>query len=300
MKCLVYDVGGTFIKYAMIDQQENILEHGRVPTPMEGIEVFLDTIYEIYQKFSEEVAGIAMSMPGILDAERGYMYTGGSLSYIRDVNMQDLIREKCKNLPVSIENDAKSAALAEVTSGSLADCNDAMVVICGTGIGGGVIHEKRILRGSHFFAGEFSFINRGCQGENTDSAMWGKAGGVRRLYRIYADITGEALDRIDGEMLFGRANYGDRAAIEAIHRYCRVLAVQLLNLQCMIDPEKIAIGGGISVQPLFIRILREEVMDMHRTYPPGMPLPEIVSCRYFNDANMLGAYYAFRRKYGWE
>ncbi len=298
MRCLVFDVGGTFIKYALIDKQDHITEASKMPTPMDSIEVFLDTIYNIYEKFSNRIDGIALSMPGILDAENGYMYTGGSLSYISHVNMGRLVSERCNNIRVAIENDAKSAALAEVMIGSLKDCSDAMVVICGTGIGGSIIHEKKVLRGSHFFAGEFSFIDTGCVDKSADSAMWGTVGGVHHLYKIYADMTGEDPKEINGEMLFEHANRGDRKAVEAIRHFSRIMAVQLINLQCTIDPEKIAIGGGISVQPLFLHILREETKNIHKRYSPGVPLPEIVNCQYFNDANMLGAYFTFCRKYG--
>ena len=77
MKISVIDVGGTFIKYACMNEQSEILSRGKIPTPMSGREEFINTILSIH-KSMPEAEGIAISLPGIIDAERGYCVTSGA------------------------------------------------------------------------------------------------------------------------------------------------------------------------------------------------------------------------------
>ncbi len=103
---------------------------------------------------------------------------------------------------------------------------------------------------------------------------------------------------IDGEELFALAGHGDEDALAALRRYCSELAVQILNIQCVLAPERFAVGGGISVQPLFLQILNEEIRAAKKFSDEVFPLPHVVACRYFNDANLLGAVYNFRGQFG--
>ena len=293
---LAIDVGGHFIKYALVDSEDTLSRKGKVPTPTDNLDDFLDVIEGIYAQFFDEVEGVAFSMPGILDPERGFMYTGGSLLYIRHTDMKGEMAKRLPGVKIALENDGKAAAWAEMTSGALKDCRNGVVVICGTGIGGGAFNERQMIRGSNFFAGEYSYI---VVGENNVSGLYpvlGYENGIRQLYRNYERRTGTA--GITGEVLFDRANNGDSDALGAIRDYCHGLAIPLCNIQCVLDPERFAIGGGISAQPLFLEILQEEVTAAHRYHVPGMPLPHITACSYFNDANLLGAVFNFRSHYG--
>ena len=81
MKVMVFDVGGTEIKYSVMDEQMNRFDAGSVPTPQDTQEHFLDTIYALYAPHKDEVAGIAMALPGFVDANTGYVSNGGALLY---------------------------------------------------------------------------------------------------------------------------------------------------------------------------------------------------------------------------
>ena len=87
-KYLVLDVGGSAIKYAVMDAEKNIYERGKVPTPLDCLEAFVKSIESLYNKYSD-VSGIAMSMPGRIDPTKGYCFTGGALAYNHDMNMQN-------------------------------------------------------------------------------------------------------------------------------------------------------------------------------------------------------------------
>lgn len=293
MKVLTFDVGGTYIKHCIVDNKENITELGRLPTPQSGLEAYLDVLESIISKYNTEICGIAMSVPGALDNQTGWMYTGGSLEYVHGINLAELLSERCGGIPVTVENDAKAAGLAELETGALNDVENGYVCTIGTAFGGCVVVDRKVLRGKNEFAGEFSFIIG--EHDNESFRLLRFAGGVGSLFALLAEKTNEDISKINGFTFFKRANAGEIVVLEALHQYCRLIAIHLLNMQTVIDPEKTAIGGGISIEPLLIEVIREEIDKITKcegTSPrPGLV---VVPCRYRNNANLLGAYYNFK------
>ena len=127
MKVMVFDVGGTEIKYSVMDEQMNRFDAGSVPTPQDTQEHFLDTIYALYAPHKDEVDGIAMALPGFVDANTGYVSNGVALLYNTGTQVGQLVRERC-GCPVTLENDGKAAALAELQAGALQGCCNAVAV----------------------------------------------------------------------------------------------------------------------------------------------------------------------------
>ena len=300
MKLLAIDVGGTEIKYGLVDEGFRITDNNYVPTPLESLEGFLNTIYGIYQGFSDQVKGIAMSLPGFIDTETGYCYTAGALKYYMRTNLGELLAEKC-GCPVVLENDGKAAALAEYSIGSLQGCTNAAVFIIGTGIGGGLIVNKQLVKGLHFSAGEFSFlltdINHPLGLEGTMAMKCS----TPALLEMYRQKKGRQ-DRIDGRAFFGLLK-DDEDAQTVLDQYALNVATQIYNLYYLLDLEKIAIGGGISRQSILIEKIREKFHELVEHGPGGKHVAaeislEIVPCQYYNDANLLGACIAYRRQKG--
>lgn len=158
MKIMVFDVGGTEIKYSVMDEQMHRTNSGAVPTPQDTQAQFLDAVYRLYAPHKDEVSGIAMALPGFVDNRTGYVSNGGALLYNTATPVGWLLAEKC-GCPVILENDGKAAAMAELANGALKDCCNAAVFIIGTGVGGGIIANGQLVRGVHFTAGEYSFVN---------------------------------------------------------------------------------------------------------------------------------------------
>ncbi|MGM9918273.1 MAG: ROK family protein, partial [Lactimicrobium massiliense] len=106
---------------------------------------------------------------------------------------------------------------------------------------------------------------------------------------------GQDASQLNGRILFERANHGDQQALDALQWYCQGLATGLLTIQTILDVERVAIGGGISKQPLLLKTLQDTIEKMAAPYLAFMPfsLPEIVACTFGNDANMIGALYHF-------
>ena len=177
---LTLDVGGSAIKYALIQEDLNILEKSSVPTPMDTMDHFVETIGQIYDQYKDNIAGMAISMPGIIDPDKGYAYTGGALLYISKMNVVEILQKRCPT-PITIGNDAKCAANAEIGYGNLQDIQDGAVVILGTGIGGCLIKDHKVHTGRHFSAGEFSFVKTNCLDNISWDFAWSTRTGIKGL-----------------------------------------------------------------------------------------------------------------------
>ena len=142
---LCIDVGGTSIKYGLLDEEGHIIQTQSVKAPLsllEMYEVFANAYYQ-YQDF--HLQGIALSMPGAVDSESGVIGGSSAYDYIHGPNIKKDLEEKFK-IPVEIENDANCAALAEVWKGAASDVNDCCFIVSGTGIGGAIVKNKKFIK----------------------------------------------------------------------------------------------------------------------------------------------------------
>ena len=264
MKLMVFDVGGTEIKYCVMDESLVREEAG----PHRG-----------------EVEGIAMCLPGFIDSENGRCLGGGALRYNHGKEVAGPLSERT-GVPVHIANDGKCAALAELRDGALRGCRNASVYIIGTGVGGGLVINGEILNGSHFTAGEFSFMRL----TNTD---WHDPGTTVGM--VCSTFSTDPL--ITGRQFFEKVNAGDGMSLKILRRFCMQVAMQIANLTILLDLEKVAVGGGISSQPILIETIRDCLDEIYSDpgpyFDPALPKTEIVRCRYGSEANLVGAYFNY-------
>ena len=295
---MVFDVGGTEIKYSVMTEELERSASGSVPTPMDSQESFLNTLAALYEPHRSEVEGIAMSLPGFIDAESGMVRGGGALLYNIGTPVGPRLAEKC-GCPVWLENDGKAAAMAEFWKGSLQGCRNASVFIIGTGVGGGLIVDGKLVRGLHCTAGEFSFVNTSAENWQSPAslmAMGCSTSALLACYRAAAHLAEDA--PLDGRVFFSALKAGDAAAQQAFDWFCRQVAIQIYNLTVLLDVERVAIGGGISKQPVLIEGLQKAYRALMDTHPFGkdfaaaLPAPEILPCRFGSEANQVGALYS--------
>lgn len=306
MKLMVFDVGGTGIKYSVMDEQLNTADAGSILTPGDSQEHFLNTLYEIYLPHKDEVDGIALSLPGFIDAEEGVVRGGGapSLAYNVGTPVRSRLAEKC-GCRVWIENDGKAAAIAELELGALKGCSNAAVFIIGTGVGGGLIIDGKLVRGRDCTAGEYSFLNTNAEAWNDPSKTMACQCSTTALLGAYRQRKGLPEDApVDGRSFFEAVHAGESEACETLRSFCKYVAVQIYNLTVLLDLEKVAIGGGISQQPILIETLNEVYEEMIlKGHPFGketayaLPCPEIVPCRFHNQANQIGAFASYRKAF---
>ena len=168
---------------------------------------------------------------------------------------------------------------------------NSVVIVLGSGVGGGIILDGKLRRGANLFAGEFSFIPNSISLEEDYDFIGAKAN-VPKLMEEIRDKLG--LENADGREIFDLADKGNKIALESLRTYSKIIARLIYNLNIVINPEIFAIGGGISSQSLLYEILLEEIDKIDDFYKErSIPIkrPIITSCSFYNDANLIGALY---------
>ncbi len=292
----VLDVGGTLVKYALMDEDFVILDQGRFPALTDSFDHFLQSIDENIARYQGQYEGIAVSMPGRIDTKKGIAHTGGAFEFFQDTPLGEIMAERYK-VPVTLANDAKCAAQAEVSSGALKDVSSGAVIVIGTAVGGAIVLDHQVYMGSQNAAGEFSylvtdfqrFVNGSSTGPTFENVAWANRFSAKVMIRKFAEKKNASPEEYDGIRFFEAYDQGDTDAIESLEELGAMAAAGIFSIQAVLDLERIAIGGGISV--------RKEVVDVIRKYlekcynAPHIPFrfPEIVRCHYGNDANLIGA-----------
>lgn len=290
---MVYDIGGTFVKYAYVDRTGEVEDSGKFETPYVDADVLINQMVVVAKNYSD-VQGLAISCPGTIDVQTGVVYHGGALTYLHEVNMKQRLSEAL-HLQVSIENDAKCAALAELWQGSVKNHLNSVVLVIGTGVGGGVIINGALYRGAHLEAGEQSYVMDRYDARTNKATFVGETCSASLTVKAIAEVVG--LEAHDGEGVFRYLNEGHSEALQIFDRFCHHLAAQIINLQYVVDPEIFAIGGGISVQPLFIDRLRKAIADILTGNPHHVAQPKLTTCHFSSQANIYGALYQHLLEY---
>ncbi len=317
---LVIDVGGTFIKYAWMDAAGEIQDSGKIPTMREQgdtIADFIEAIGKIYDGYEDKdvIEGIAIDVPGQVDVATGMVYNGGAINYLDRVNLEKLLGERCDGKRVAVENDAKCAALAEVWRGHASDVDNAVVLIFGTGLGGGIIIDRKVHHGSRMVAGELSWaisdmsrdhLNHLVPESQLDTVedkfdAWSYLNttlcGTAALVHRVAKAKGLEDREVSGELIYEWAFAGDEIAIRELEDTYFSIAKLCMNMYVTLDPDIILIGGGISEQPEFLKGIQRYI-DKIKTIADMYSGIRLDVCKYRNRSNLLGALYNFKQKYG--
>ena len=285
MDYLTMDVGGSAIKYAIIDDDLTIKEKGQVPTPTDSLDSFKHSIAMIYGKYIGRVDGIAMSLPGMINKHTNKIQIPGALTYNQDTDILQELRSVTTDR-FTIENDAKCAALCEVNYGALKNTSVGAVIIIGTGIGGGITIGNEVFAGTHGFAGEFSYLSTDWCKMNGFDKKWANESSAFKLIKDIAIAVGQ--DELSGPQAFDYCNQGNEAALTILKNYTDIIAMGCYNLQATVDPDKIAIGGGISKQPILLDYIQKSLDDIYEKMPMTIPRATIVPCAYYKDRNRIG------------
>jgi predicted NBD/HSP70 family sugar kinase len=317
---LVFDVGGTFTKYAIMMGEGEIVLKDKYPTVIRGDEAseegFTSGIEKLYRMYQDDydIMGIAISMPGQIDVEQGKVYGGGALNFLDEKVIGPVISKRCDGVRVAMENDGKCAALAEVWKGNASTAKDACVLIMGTGIGGGIIIDRKVHRGKRMLAGEISYALQDMKLSQLDDVVL--AENLQRYEEAFGDMPflstsqcsvagmcykaaklyGVPFSEMSGELLYKKLDEGDERAKELLEETYFNIAKLCVNLYVTIDPDVILIGGGISAEPRFVEGIKRYVERL-KGIAKLMSGLRIDTCRFRNDSNLLGALYNFKQIY---
>lgn len=293
-KFIVFDIGGSSIKWSIVEKSGKILKSDKYPVE-KNVQDFFEKLIEIIEisKNEYKVKGVAISAPGAVDSETGIIYGISAIEYIHGPNFKEIIKSKT-GLNVEIENDANCAALGECWIGSGKQYNDIAFVICGTGIGGALIKDKKIHKGIHRHGGEFGYcIMEPIKDENENFKSWSETGSIGALIKEVATKKGIDEKEIDGLKIFEMAKSGDEICIKEVDKFYYYMAVGIYNIQYTYDSEIIILGGAISERYDYIDEINKRIDIIMNKRNSGELRPNIKKCEKGNDANKLGALYHY-------
>ena len=293
---IAFDIGGSSVKWSIINLNGEFLENGKISIPKtidEFFKAIADKVNELRNNY--ELKGVAISAPGAVDSIAGTIGGTSALPYIHGPNFK-VILNKMTNLPIEIENDANCAALGECWRGAAMDANDSAFVVCGTGIGGALIKDKKIHTGIHKHGGEFGYCFVDIVVVNKKYLCWSRAGSTFAVAKAIADRKGINIDEFNGVKAFELYDNGDEIAIEEVNKFFRYMAIGIYNIQYTYDPEVIILGGAICERKGFLEEVTRSIDIIMASNDDASIRPVVKICKYGNDANKLGALYNFLQK----
>ncbi|KRN32460.1 ROK family glucokinase [Weissella halotolerans] len=309
-KLIGIDLGGTTVKFAIMTKEGDIQQKWSITTNImdEGSHIVPDIIQSInhhldlYQLPKERVIGIGMGTPGTVDQEMGTVKGAFNLNWREPQNVRAEI-EAGVGLPVAIDNDANSAALGEQWRGAGNNEPDVAFITLGTGVGGGLIHEGKLIHGVSGAAGEVGHMvvepdgylctcgNHGCL------EQYASATGVVHLAHDFADAyAGNSKlkqlldngDEVTSKIVFDLAKQDDFLANEVVNKVAYYLGLACANLANILNPSKIVIGGGVSAAGRFLLDRVDENFQKF-AFKSTRDVTELRLAELGNDAGAYGA-----------
>ncbi len=311
MYYLGVDLGGTTIKVGLVDENYKIIHSISGPTNRErsSEEVLKDMAMlciEVMKKqgiTEKDIHSIGIGSPGIASPEDGVILSASNLNFDH-VNVRDEIK-KYIDTDIYVENDANAAALGEFICGAAKGEKNVVVVTLGTGVGGGLITDGKIIRGNFFGAGEIGHqviqvvdgLPCGC-GRKGCWEQYASATALIRQARekvvnnpeslIAKNVKDNNLDNINAKLVFDSAKDGDKVANEVLDQYFKYIACGVTNMINILEPSMVVLGGGMSAQKTYLtdpvtKYVQDEMYG-------GLSLKtKITSAILGNDAGIIGA-----------
>lgn len=301
--CFGIDVGGTTVKCGLFDVEGNVLDKWEIKTYTEnnGEKILPDVAQTVLDKIAEkgiekeEVAGIGIGVPGPVKND-GTVETAVNLHW----GFKNIVKEvgNLTGIPVKAGNDANVAALGEMWKGGGAGSNSLIMVTLGTGVGGGIIIDGKIVAGSHGAGGEIGHMTTGAKvSKPCNCGNYGcleqvaSATGIAYLAReeMKVNKTPTVLnpEHVSAKSVFDAYKENDEVAAIVVDRFAQYLGTALAQLACVTDPEVFVIGGGVSKAGQVLIDCVEKYFK-EKTFSSCKNTP-IVLAQLGNDAGIYGS-----------
>jgi glucokinase len=302
---LAFDLGGTHLRAAIIDEDGAIHSSVKHKTPVtttasEVVSALVAAARESESRLppGQLIRAVSVAVPGSVDADSGAVVKAPNLSSLNGFQLAAALTSEL-GLAATVENDANAAAVGEMWRGAARGCRTIVCVTIGTGIGGGIILDGKLWHGANNSAGE---IGHTCVDPFSDVAC---TCGSRGCLERFASATGivrmarEALTRFPNSILQSAGQFtsadvyhagvqGDALALKVMQRMGFYLGVALANLVNLLNPEMVVIGGGVANGwNLFADEMRKQVAE--RAFPEPAAQVKIVRAECGDDAGLLGA-----------
>ena len=303
------DVGGTNLVAALVNTTGTI--ECKVSCPVDKIWTAEETSLQIAKLARqavvngnynfEKIKAVGIGFPGLVDNKTGYVIKTPNMAF-DNTHFRSLFHKEW-DVPVYLGNDANCAAIGEYWAGAAKGCDPAVVVTLGTGIGGGLVANRKLLTGfanSGMEVGHMIIHPNGQPCGCGNHGCWEQYGSATALIRMTKEAMEKAKDstlwnlcggditKVQGKTTFQAAGLGDTTAQTVLNTYVEGLALGLANLINILQPEIICLGGGISMadEKLLLNPLKEKVMQY--VFDKTEPLC-IERAALGNDAGVIGA-----------
>lgn len=307
------DIGGTAVKIGSVTDTGQVVETESYRVDFDGYETpILQTVvkscsmfFNKYHRAAQIYQAIGVSATGAINTRTGVV--DGSAGHIRNWEkscIKDVLKSKF-GIPVQVLNDANAAALGEAWIGAAKGKKDVVVVTIGTGVGGGILVDGKILLGVNGFAGELGHISIQNNGEvctcGNQGCLEHYGSTTALIHRIRASvqegkIEGLSEKEINGESIFVLAEAGDSQVLKILDQWIDSIACGIVGLVHVFNPEQVLIGGGVSrQQKLLVEPLRKKVVS--RIMPNFLQNFELQAAELGNNAGMIGAVYYCIQQY---
>lgn len=277
MGLMVFDIGGSAIKFGYWENQR-LEQTGQFVTP-DSFDKMVAAMQETMTTITGEIEGVAISSPGVVNGVTRRIDGLSAVKYLHGFPIFDAL-EEALGLPIAIENDANCAGIAEIELGIGKSVNHAVFLVLGTGVGGAIFINRQLYKGAHLFGGEFGLML------NRRHEILSNEGTMVKVANKYSKLTDQ---KVDGKRIFTLLEEQDELATALVSTMYNDIAHVLYNLQVALDPEMVIIGGGISARPEISREISQRLEKLLAQQGVEAILPEVVSCKFGNDANLIGA-----------
>lgn len=297
------DIGGTTIKFALMDRQGTIEKKWMIPTNIseQGKYIPDEICYSIRTSVDKdvlsEVAGIGIGVPGAISPNGEIVVQAVNLDW-KQLPLKRIITDEL-GIDVCLLNDANAAALGEMWKGAACGKKNLLFVTLGTGVGGGIIVNGEVLNGCHSAGGEIGHIpirsneNRlcGCGGRNC-LETFASANGLILSMRKKLKMSGELWEEITPPIIFEKAAQHNVNAKEVLNEFIEILAQALAGIMNTIDVEEIIIGGGLSEAGEELLNPLKEKLETY-VFPQIKQHFSLKKALLGNDAGIYGAAYSY-------
>lgn len=277
------DIGGTFIKYALVEKDYTITKKWKKETKLCATkDEFYDYLCEGLKELDVECIGV--SAPGVIDSDSTVLSKAARNVQIM---MHHSVNEEIQSrtgIKTATMNDAKAAGYCELMIGNGKGTSSSVYFVIGTGIGGCVCDRDGVIQGVNNIAGEFSNIPMGYA--NGKILGLSHLASMSALIDIYNSMSETLLTY--GTEVCERYLANEETAVKAMDQWCLNICLGLFSIVIFYNPEVICLGGGISEEDWFIDKVRETWNALERPFK-DLTTTKIDRCLYNNDANLLGA-----------
>ena len=301
------DVGGTFVKGAIVDKNGKVIVNGKIPTESDKGEAAVvkniaTLCRELLQKADMDILDIkavGMGVPGMIDGESGIVVSSGNLKWY-NFNVKEALEAEL-SLPVRIANDANAAALGELKFGLKNSYKNMIMITLGTGVGGGIIIDGKIYEGNKGGGAELGHDvivmggepctcgRRGClEAYASATALIRETKKAMANHKDSRLWTVGSADAVNGKTAFDFYN-SDVYAKEVVDNYVKALACGITNFIAVFRPEAVVLGGGVCAQGDALINPVKEIVKKEIFAKDAGPAVEILTAKLGNDAGALGA-----------